>query len=410
MPWTLRRATGLVGALLAVTVLVTAGVTATQPSLVAANNSANYLSIDDADVGQESYESVGVDVSAAVSAETQRFHSEHERRSFERQYEQASDDPEQQEEIAEQATLDVERRLSAIDNEEAELVSGYSNGTVSDDRLLHELVRLDTTATQERQYLRTVEATVEESPDVSLSGRLAQFVRDVDAEPVLLSAPVTEQVGSTMNGTADDRRLYLQASEEGLVMVIVGDSSYTRQAMLRGEYVPNAPDQFDDSTDPRIVVAFQRGAELYPWLFENADGSPSISGFGDSSVYRISADHPHGTTESYVDGSTTNVFREHHSGDPTALPVAATATNETDDHRLRLTLTRPTAPMHVNVTDAAGDPVAANVTVNGQQAGETGVDGQLWTVQPTKPFRVTVTTADGETVLVRSTETASVEA
>lgn len=406
MPWSPRRSAGLLALLLLVSLAATASVTAAQSSLVVDENSTNYLSIAEEDVEQESYESVGVDVSAAVAADAQRLHGEYDRRAFETKYERAAT-AEAQSEIAEEEMLRIENRVEEIDAERAELLQAHSNGTISTDRLLYELVRLDAVASQQQVSIGTVARTVDASPDVSLPVRLEQYVTNANGELVLLPAPVEEQVMASKNGTAQRQRLFVQAGEEKLVMVTVGEDGFTRQATLRDEYVRGAPDQFDSDGEPRIVVAFQRGAELYPWLFENADGTPSIRGFGDSSIYLITAEHPHGTTESYVDGATTNVFREHHAGDPESLPVSATLTDATDEFDIRVELTRPTGPMRVTATTPEGEPLRADITVNGEVVGTTDEDGQLWTVQPSGQFRVTAASLGGEAAVEAGEDTDS---
>lgn len=400
MPWSPRRSAGLLALLLLVCLVATASVTATQTSLVVDQNSTNYLAIAEEDVTQESYESVGVDVSAAVAADAQRLHGEHDKRTFETRYDRAPT-PEDRADIAEEEVLRIENNLESIDTERAKLMRAHSNGTMSADRLLYELIRLDAAASQQQASLGRVANTVDDSPDVSLPVRLDQYATNVDGELVLLPSPVMEEVMASKNGTDEHQQIFLQASEEGLVMTTVAGDEFRRQATLRDEYIPNAPDQFDDGDEPRIVVAFQRGAELYPWLFENADGTPSISGFGDSSIYLISADHPHGTTASYVDGATTNVFREHHTGNPESLPVSTTLSNSTAELDVRVELTRPTGPMRVTATTPDGEPLRADITVNGNNVGRTDGNGQLWTVQPSGQFRITAASL-GDQVVVES--------
>jgi hypothetical protein len=137
-------------------------------------------------------------------------------------------------------------------------------------------------------------------------------------------------------------------------------------------------------------------------VFENAIGSPSLSGFGDSSVYLVEASHPQGDLRAYLDGATRDVFHETQANAPEAVPVALTRTASTDRLRLQVNATHATGPMWVTVTRPGGPnatAVDATVRVNGQRVGTTGADGRLLTLQPAGSFRVNATAGTANVTL-----------
>jgi hypothetical protein len=141
---------------------------------------------------------------------------------------------------------------------------------------------------------------------------------------------------------------------------------------------------------------------LYPWAFANDPSARGARGFGNTSVYRISVDHTHGSLVSYLDGATQNVFREVQRKQLVSIPLDTRVANNTTSLRLQVNTTHESGPMHVEVTrPKTGLPVVSEVTVDGERVGTTDTDGDLWTVRPRGPTRINATTASGDRVTLR---------
>lgn len=362
--------------------------------------SPTYLSPPPEDVTREEFATAGVDVASAVGTDTERLEGEFAIQSFDRRF-SAIDDSDQREALVEETVDAIEAKVGAIDNAQARSFEAYGDGTVPATTVLRDSVRFDEAGQQQLELLQHVRDTTRSAPDVSTDVEFQIRLANIQAETPLLSGPVSEAIKPATMGADDGSTLYVQATGDALVLATFDDGEFVRQATVRSERDRDAVDQFTLDDEARILSAFQRGEELYPWVFENAIGAPSVSGFGDTSVYVITANHPQGSFGAYLDGATTNAFHEYQTQRPAEIPVADVRTGSTERLGLTVEMTAESGPMRVTlVDDETDDPVDAAVSIDGQAVGSTGANGQLWTVQPTGEFRVTATTATGETAVV----------
>ncbi len=369
-------------------------------NLINTTESPNYASPSAEERSREEYRRVTVDVGGAVAVGTERLRGEFAQRTFDQRFDSV-DDPDRRLAIVEQAIDAVGTQIDALDERQARSYTAYSDGTASAAVLLRETVRLNEAGQQQTELLQHIRERARSAPEVSTGVEFEIQLANFNGETVLLPSPIVEQIKPALTGAEESQSLYLQSGGDGLVLATMAGGEFLRQATLRGEQEQSGVDQFSLGGDARIVSAFERGEELYPWVFENAIGNPSISGFGDTPVYVITADHPQGEFVTYLDGTTTNPFREHQTKRPDAVPVTDVRTTGTERLNLTVEVTDPTGPMRVRLTnEETGSPVAGDVLVDGQHVGSTGPDGELWTIQPTGEFRLSVTTSDGETAAV----------
>ncbi|MFB6308422.1 MAG: hypothetical protein ABEH35_03750, partial [Haloarculaceae archaeon] len=161
-----------------------------------------------------------------------------------------------------------------------------------------------------------------------------------------------------------------------------------------------ATDQFTQGDTHRINAANTRAFELYPWV-TNHTVSPTSRALGRTGIYRFHADHTQGELTAYIDGGTTNVFRESQRLDPTSMLTGGNVTRTGTAVRVRVNRSHPTGPMRVSLSNpSTGVAVNGTVHINGQPVGTTGDDGHLWVIEPRGSTVVNATTDDGQSVTV----------
>lgn len=389
-----RTAVVLLVALIALVVVGAAGVAVGQSdgqaTVLTVEDTANQLSPPDVD--SDGHAAVGLDVGTAVAADAQRLAGLHDRLTLDERVADA-DDPIQRATIRE-VVDDAESRVATLESERDRLLAAHADGELSTPGLTSDLLRLDAAADRERALLAQLEA-LRDDPGVSFPSVDAELTALETTDP-MFEQPALDRIEATTRGDAGSQVAYVQTAPDGLVVATVGEE-YVRQASLDSERNRTATNQFTDGDSPGWSAAIARTGEVYPWAFES---DPGISGIRTGDVYKIDVAHPHGVLETFFDGGTTNVFREHQVGPPDTAPVTAVENTTEDGVELEIAVTHATAPARVTVTDE-GQPVAgATVTIAGRQVGQTDASGELWVVQPAGPFEVGATTPDGRTLSV----------
>lgn len=362
------------------------------------SNTTNYLSIGEMD--RQTYLRGDVDVAAAAGMSAQRLHASHDDRVFDRRLESAdSGRLALVRDRADRAAV----QLRDLDARYDLLLSEYNNGTISDEAFLRRTARLSAQARTVNDHLQHVATSAEESADVSIPVALSTRLSDLQTRLVTLPDPIKQRIETGLAG-GDPAVLYAGGSDDGLVLAAVEGDEFTRTATLRGAYAPDRPDQFEADEGRSAVLALQRGGELYPWAYDNAIGTPQVRGFGNTDVYLIRVDHPRGSLATYISGGTRDVFHEIQTQRADQLPVTSTANGANDNLNVTVGTTSPTGPMRVSlIQPSTGAPLDGTVRIDGETVGQTGSDGQLYTVQPTGQFRVNATAGtDSVTVSVSS--------
>lgn len=368
-------------------------------SLVALDNTTNQATPEN--VSRREFGAPNVDVAGAVGVGATRLHGRHDSLTLVERLDSAADQTAQLD-IVRGTIATAEARTAALDDRQAQLFRAYSNGSLSTETFLRRLARLEAAATQQTTLVDQIGTQAAATPGLSLPVTVEKNIANLRARLVLLPSPVTDGLAAGVSGTTEAQTIYIEGADEGLVLATV-DETYTREATVRSNWDPGQPDQFTSDDGPRITAAYRFAGTLYPWLFANAIGDPSIRGFGDTTVYLIEGNHPQGEILTYLDGATQSVFRERQTKRLEAIPITQVTTNAADNLAVRVETTEDTGPMRVNVTrPGTGAPVDAEVTVDGHRVGRTGDDGHLWTIEPTGPVSVNATATEGDvTVFVR---------
>lgn len=351
-------------------------------------NTTNYLSPEATD--RSAYVPGDVDVAAAAGASAQRLQAGHERRAFDARYE--ADSGTDRVVLVRETADDMEARLARLDARHAALLAAYSNGTLSAETTMRRLVELSVEAETTRNHLEHVSDRVEDNPDDSVPVPLERRLIDLQSDLVTLPDPVTDRVEAGLAGERDAPVVYAGGATGGIVLATVDDGDFVRTATVRDDYAPDRPDQFETAEGRDVILALQRGGELYPWAYENDIGGPQIRGFGNTGLYLIRVDYGHGVLQTYISGGTTNAFHEIQTQDPRGVPISDTTVRATDSLNVTVETTTDSGPMRVSlIQPSSGAPLDGTVRVDGDVVGRTGQDGTLWTVQPAGRVRVNVT-------------------
>ena len=351
-------------------------------------NSSNYLSPPSENVTQERYESVGVDVAGAVEADTLRLQGENENRALEHGLSNADGENSLERETVRQ----LEAASLTLEQQRYQLLQDYSNGTVETPTLFRELVRLDVTAEQHRQLADTAR------DEGNVAGSLSVRYTNAEGTPALIPSRMASSLESGLVH-GDQSPVYVQGANESLVIATVSGDTYLREALLFDQYDPDAPEQFGTGERSEPADAFHRAELLYPWTIANTF-EPDIRGFGNSSVYRLTAEHSHGSLLSYLDGATTNPFYEIHEKNSLLVPTESYQ-EIGNGMRLDVDATAPTGPMEIDVRQTlGGEADEIHIYVDDSYLGTLDGSGELWTVQPRGTFEVTAETDEGDSVSV----------
>lgn len=352
------------------------------------SNATNYLSVGAPD--RQAYVRSDVDVTAAAGTSAERLRGSHADRVFDREFQSAEDD--RLAPVRERVD-GAENRLDRLDGRYDTLLAAYSNGTLSRETFLRRVARLSAETSSVEGTLQHVSTRVDESPGVSLPVALSTRISDLQTEQITLPDPVRQRVVAGLSGQSEPAVVYAGGTGDSLVLATVDGAEFTRTASVRGAYAPDQPDQFEEAEGRSVVLALQRGGELYPWAYDNAIGTPQVRGFGNTAVYLVRVEHPQGNLETYLSGGTRDAFHEIQTLRAGEIPVTATTSAPTDSLNVTVETTSPTGPMRVSlIQPSTGAPLDGTVRVDGDVVGRTGDDGELYTVQPAGQFRVNATT------------------
>lgn len=366
--------------------------------VVSMNDTANYLSIPGEDVTQTGKTTDGLSLATAIATDTSALQSTHTRITFEQSFRKADADSEKTAII--RTTADrVDRRQQSLERRDRNLIRAYANGSMTAAQFTRERAQIHESAKQLRVAIQRVDRVARADDSYSLPTHLKAQLAALAAELEVLQGPVSDHVVSTAGGETDGQTIYAEASRDGYTLAYVTDDSYVRETYLGDERKPNETDTFDEGDEPAINAATNRGYALYPWVTNHSVSPNSFGPFGDSGIYRFTVDFFNGELTAYIDGGTTNVFRESQRYKLAAIPVQNTITSTNDTVRMRVNKTYETGPLHIETArNGTGVPINGTVTVDGEPAGHTGDDGSLWIVEPRGPDRITMTTTSNESV------------
>lgn len=377
----------------------TVDATGTTERVVDVQNTTGYLTVDSQSVENDRYGDGRLDVAGAVSVDVATLHGRYQSSSFRNAF-FAADEQSTRVRLLKREADRIDARIRILRQRQRDALQQYNAGTLSTRRFLRELATVDAAAGRLRSDIRRIRSELAATGGFSLPNDLRTRLDNLESELVTLEGPVRDRLADSLAGNATAGVTYVMTAEDTIVLATATDQRYVREAYVGGDRVAGGVDRFGQTERPRISLAYQRAAELYPWAFDNALAPPSANGFGNTSVYRIEVSHSQGDLTTYLDGSTRNAYREIQHKRLVAVPTT-TVTNRTGGLALRVNRTYATGPMRVGLSRANTTvPVTGTVRVNGQRVGTTSADGSLWTVTPSGFVNVTVTTATGERATV----------
>lgn len=369
------------------------------PNVVTVQNTTNYLSIPDEDDPRRGSARVGLDVSAAVAADAQNLSTQYARTAFRRGFDNASTDAERAALLRSYADR-LERREQALERQNNATIRSFANGTLSARAMTRERARIHAEANEHQAFTNWIQGASKEPRDYAPPDRLDLRLENVRWRFEQYQGLVSERINRISRADSFGQTTYVESSATGYTLATVNETDYVRETYLGSERDEDALDQFAAADDSAWEAFSDRQDELYPWVYATADDRGSKH-FGDIGVYRYTLGFPDGQITTLLDGGTTNAFHESIWQAPDSVPVTETVTETNETLRVTLNRTYETGPMEVsverNTTDVA---VSANVTLNGQNVGETGADGSTWIVEPRRPYTLNVTAESGGNVTV----------
>lgn len=372
------------------------------PVVVQSNTTAT-LRLDGA-LDRTASRTTGLDVAGAMAVDAAELHGEYTRRQITHRYANAETDAQRRATVRWGATL-LERRIDTLHQREVAARGSFGDGSLSTEAVLRRLAIVGTSArTLERATTAlAMRATAVGEPTVSTAR-----VADLRADLIGLQGPVRDQIARAEAGTAERTRVYIETDGQGVTLATVVTDDSERQ-FLRSAHVPGArnatlADQFANGSESRLDAAESRARELYPWAFQNRIGSsvgllaggPPLTFAG---VYPVTVNHPQGTVRQddlivYLDGGTTDAFREIQYLSVPAMPTTTMGRASAGDLNLTVNETYRGGPMTVRVTNATGAPVEATILLNGDRIGSTGFDGRRTVIAPGGQVNVTAVRGD----------------
>ena len=339
------------------------------------------------------------DLSGTLTAESERLESALEGSLFEQRFQAAPQTQEQPDAV--EATVDrLEKQAKTLRESRQDAVRAYDAGEITASELFREISRIRTAARGLTQQSGRIESAVEASEELSLSNELSVRLSSIQAHLVSLDGPVAKEVTTIVHGSTSSRSIYVDTDDDGIVLGMIDDDQFVREATVWSARGTTGPDQFAEGEEPPPAAAYRRAEERYPWASTNLVSSPSLTGIGDTPIYVVGLNHQHGKLTAYLDGRTTDVFYEVQRLRLSQLPTETVATNETDALSMTVEGTFEDGPIAVDVTDSEGQPVHATVRANGETVGSTGTDGRLWLVDTGAEERITAESDSGQTIAV----------
>lgn len=368
-----------------------------QPVEPAANTTAR-LVLPESDSRTAGFHTARLDVAGSTAAQTARIHGRYITVELREEF-AAADTETERRRVVETTAAQIDGRLDELAARQERAVSSYVAGDLSTGGLLRELVAvhtaarsLETTVDQLYTYDRAVGTPVSPTEIARLKSRV-----------IPLQGPVRDRVASAVRTEGESARVYVVASDSGLVLSTVAEGDFSTQYVREALYADGFDDSFADR--PISLDTFRdRMEELYPWVFGTDPPTDTVLTsepyYLNAGIYGIAINHPQGTVSDrdlvvYYDASTGEVFYEVQRQDVSTLPTNVLANATSDGLLLTLRGTHADGPLAVEVHNATtGEPVDATVTLNGDTVGTTDESG-LWTIAPRGTFVVTAETGEG---------------
>lgn len=321
---------------------------------------------------------IGLSGTLQVGADSARF--EH-RRVVVREDFETADSVEERRNVVDRALIDLSERASDLEARERAATRDYSNGNITTETLVRRLARIDARAREVENTLGVVRSLTDRIGTTDFDTR----IRDVSGVVESLRGPVRARAYMALSGESNPVRIHVTASDRGLVLAMLDEGLYVREATRWSNRNASAPSTLD------FGDVGERFEELYPWV-TTQQGGTSISWQG-AGAWQLQASHPQGVLTASVDASKADVYREVQTLTLDELPNTMTLVRIDEGIRVSFGRTYSGGPLRLLIEDASTDAVVnARVTVDGHDLGRIGADGLVVTMEPRPPYTVNVTT------------------
>jgi hypothetical protein len=307
----------------------------------------------------------------------------------------AAESDEQKKRILNQYRYRIENRIISLQAEEKRVTNAFINGTISRAEYLRGLGRIDTEVNEILALTEAMQLRAESIPRFQMKAQ-ANALR---GKLVTLEGPVRGQISDMMRGKASQARVYVAASDTGVVLSSVVGNEFVREVVRTDRRDPGASNP-NSRQEARDAITSQ-----YSWAWNQSTSWGINSGFGGTNIHRMFFEHAHGRLVAYYDAGTEEVFKEVQHKRLTgehSLPPGPGVVNSSDNVTLAVNRTYPGGPLRVQLTNETGAPLQGEITVAGESVGRTNSNGVLWTLGPAEQFAVSAT-HDGTTVNVTAT-------
>ncbi|WP_458207305.1 DUF7096 domain-containing protein [Haladaptatus sp. NG-SE-30] len=271
------------------------------------------------------------------------------------------------------------KQLSKLESAERTAGKQFNRQKLTSREYARRLAILDSRAHEIERSISHMEELSNEVP------RFSPEVSTLRADLFALEGPVRTHIAESLRGTTTPNSIYIATTNSGVVLSMVENDQYIREAYRADYRKPEESESILDQKAQEITV------EQYPGLKnktlrENTDPRYSSAGIWETDII-----HRQGVVKAYLDSGTKEIFREIQYKDlfgKNHVPYGKPVRNNTTSIQIVVNKTYPGGPLRINVTDSGGDPVNGRISVGDTYVGETGSDGILWTVSPSRAFTV----------------------
>ncbi len=328
------------------------------------------------------FDSPSLSLGSSLSMDRKEFETQFDANVLDRQVRSAAT-VEKRKQILNRYRYRIENRIISLKATEQQATREFSNGTISRSEYLRTLGYIDSKAHQTRRAIDTLEQQASRT-------QFGFYARSLKTKMVELEGPVRDRIRKSMQGKTDPTRIHVSTTANGVVLSMVTNGQYVREVHRMDNRDPSVSSQISIDEAYRNVVN-----PRFPWAtIEENRLSEAKRRYPSLNVLRFRYTHPHGDLTAYVDRGTEKIYHtvqyKQLTGQ-TPLPTGPSVSNTSNNVTITADRTYAGGPLRVKLTNATGDPVQGDVTVNGERIGQTNSEGLLWTLSPAEQFEVSAT-------------------
>lgn len=357
---------------------------ATTPVVPTAPGEPNHLTINASEVGASNTTAVNLDVGASITADSASLRADFIETSFQRAIANARTEANRTE-IRLRTLQRLENASERLRERNKQTIAAYATGDRASGSFLQTRARITTRAEELHGIISTISDSLPFQPQEDVVDRVNYQRGQLRA----MQGPISTEAANAIIGGGDRPIFYAEASDSGYTLARIADGTYHRETFLGSQWRPDVADQFATDPDGALDAVRNRSAAIYPWVVENKDAGGGVFGGG---IYWRSWEIPGGMLRIYLDGGTTNVFREFQARALPSFNTTELSNRTVEDVRISVDRTYATGPAAVTLHDAAsGEAINGTVVIGSRDPVPVGDDGRFWFVQPRHPVRINAT-------------------